>query len=194
MTLDVRRSRSAGGPGLFGSAIDLLVAYARVHRDRRNIQTHWFGVPLGVMAMTMLLRGPQPSLAAGPVTPAWAACGLACAWYLTRGQLRLGLAASAFVAALVYATHRLPVSGLAAWVTWTVGLSMLGSLLQAAGHYYEGRRPASWDSPVHLLVGPMFVAVDMLSNVGFLRSLSAEIDRRAGPVHVRDLAHPMAQR
>ena len=188
------RSNFSLRSSLQGSALDLLVAYARVHRDRRNIQTHLWGVPLGVLALAVFLRGPYGSFNAGPVTPAWAAFGLVCSWYLTRGHWRLGLAASAAVGALVYAAHQLPASGMAPWLIWTVGLMLFGALLQAVGHYYEGRRPASWDSPVHLLVGPLFVTAYLLAGIGFLRHVVADLERRAGPVHVRDLAHPLPQR
>lgn len=191
---ECRSNRRAPGPGLFRPALDLLVGYARAHRDRRNIQTHLVGVPIGIVGVALLMRGPLGAYGVAPVTPAWVGFGLVCAWYLTRGQLALGLAASALVGALVLAAHAVPVSGLAPWLVGSLGLLMLASLLQMAGHYYEGRRPASWDSPVYLLVGPMFVAFELLSGIGLLRRVAAEVQRVAGPVHVRDLAHPMPQR
>ena len=176
------------------TAPSALVRYAAFHRDRRNIQTHLLGVPLGVLAFAVFLRGPHDAFLAGPVTPAWALFGLICSWYLTRGHLRLGLAASASMGLLVYAAHQLPTTGLAPWLSWTLGLLLFGVLLQAVGHYYEGRRPASWDSAVHLLVGPMFITAYLLAAIGFLRSFAADLERRAGPIHVRDLAHPQPQR
>jgi uncharacterized membrane protein YGL010W len=83
---------------------------------------------------------------------------------------------------------------MAPWLIWSAGLLLFGVLFQAVGHYYEGRRPASWESPVHLLVGPMFVTAYALAAIGFLRSVVADVERRVGPVHVRDLAHPVPQR
>jgi uncharacterized membrane protein YGL010W len=174
--------------------MELLVAYARVHRDRRNIQTHLFAVPIGILALAVMLRGPQGSFTAGSITPAWGLFGLVCTWYLTRGHWRLGLAASAAVGALVYAAHQLPTAGIAPWLVCSVGLLMFGALLQSVGHYYEGRRPATWSSPVHLLVGPLFVTAYGLSAIGFMRSVVADLERQVGPVHVRDLAHPLPQR
>jgi uncharacterized membrane protein YGL010W len=188
MSSDLQLSHPARGRS--GSALDLLVAYARAHRDRRNIQMHLVGVPLAVLSMGLLMRGPQGVAAVGGVTPAWALFGLVSVWYLTRGHLRLGLAASALVGILFYAAHQLPLAGVLAWLGTVVLLAGLSSLLQLAGHYYEGRRPASWSHPVHLLVGPMFVSAVMLGGVGLLRGVRAEVMRRAGPVHVRDLAHP----
>ena len=187
-------SHRADASGLLRPALDLLVEYARVHRDRRNIQTHLVGVPVGVLAMALLTRGPLGSYGGAPLTPAWVLFGIACAWYLTRGQWRLGLATCLLVGVLVLLAHAVPAYGLAPWLAGSIGLVMLSSLLQAAGHYYEGRRPASWDRPVHLLVGPMFVTLELLSGAGRLRRLAAEVERRAGRTHVRDLAHPMPQR
>lgn len=180
--------------GLFGSALELLVAYARVHRDRRNIQMHLLAIPMVVLSLALFLRGPQGAVAADGVTPAWALFGLMTSWYLTRGHWRLGLATSALVGALFYAAHQLPQAGTAVWLAVAMGLMGLSSLLQLAGHYYEGQRPASWGHPVHLLVGPMFVSSVLLGHLRMMRALNAEVLRMAGPVHVRDLAHPTVSR
>jgi len=65
-------------------------------------------------------------------------------------------------------------------------------VLQFVGHYYEGRKPAFVDDLVGLLVGPMFVTGDALFGAGLCRPLAEEIERRAGPTLIRDLAHPLA--
>ena len=39
----------------FRPAIDLLAQYAQYHRDRRNIATHFIGIPLIVFAIGVLL-------------------------------------------------------------------------------------------------------------------------------------------
>jgi uncharacterized membrane protein YGL010W len=58
------------------------------------------------------------------------------------------------------------------------------------GHFYEGRKPAFMDDAVGLLVGPMFVVAEFLFSQGWGKALMAEIERRAGPTMLRDLAHP----
>jgi uncharacterized membrane protein YGL010W len=63
-------------------------------------------------------------------------------------------------------------------------------LIQFVGHYYEGRKPAFADDIVGLLVGPMFVVLEMLAALGLFKGLMADIERHAGPTHLRDLAHP----
>jgi uncharacterized membrane protein YGL010W len=75
----------------------------------------------------------------------------------------------------------------ASWVAWGVGLFALGWVIQFVGHYYEGRKPAFADDLVGLLVGPMFVVMELLAAVGACRELMARIEAEAGPTHLRDL-------
>jgi uncharacterized membrane protein YGL010W len=73
------------------------------------------------------------------------------------------------------------------WVAWGVGLFVLGWVIQFVGHYYEGRKPAFADDLVGLLVGPMFVVMELLAAAGACRALMARIEAEAGPTHLRDL-------
>ena len=54
----------------------------------------------------------------------------------------------------------------------------------------RGAKPAFVDDLVGLLVGPMFVVGEWLFALGWGRSMLGEIERRVGPTHIRDLAHP----
>ncbi|MFO1267479.1 MAG: Mpo1-like protein [Rubrivivax sp.] len=175
-------------------ALDLLVGYARYHRDQRNISTHLVGVPMILFAAALLLARPAlalPGAALTPVTPAWLAFAALALWTLSRGQFALGLATTLFVGALVWAAHGLV--ALAEVPVLTVGLSLLvlGSLVQFIGHYYEGRRPASADDLAALFVGPMFVVLELLAMAGLCRTLAAKVERAAGPTKLRDLAQPL---
>ena len=73
----------------------------------------------------MLLSPPSLALGAATLTPALVIFALATAWYLTRGQLALGIAVSLCNAALLWLAQRLPhgSSGtwqLAGWLTRSV--------------------------------------------------------------------------
>ena len=74
----------------FRPALDLMSQYAEYHRDRRNIVTHFLGIPLIVFAIGILLA----RVSIGGFTLAWIAWALSTAWYLTRGNLVLGVATS----------------------------------------------------------------------------------------------------
>lgn len=170
-------------------AADLITQYAQYHRDRRNILTHCVGVPMIVFAVGVLLSHPQFSLGPADLSPAWLVFAACVAWYLTRGMLSLGLATSAGMGVLVGAAQQMA-AGVDSWMAWGTIALALGWAVQFVGHYYEGRKPAFVDDLRQLLVGPMFVTAEALFALGWNPALAAEVERRAGPTRLRDLAHP----
>jgi len=169
-------------------AVDLLSQYAEYHRDRRNIISHFVGVPMIVFAVGILLARPAFALAHVTLSPAWIVFGLAAIWYLTRGSLVLGITVCAGIGALLALAHPLAYSSVASTLGWGIGLFVLGWLIQFIGHWYEGKKPAFVDDIAGLLIGPMFVAAEALFMLGWNKPLLAEIERRAGPTTLRDLA------
>jgi uncharacterized membrane protein YGL010W len=179
--------------GFSRPALDLLVQYARYHRDRRNIVTHLVGVPLIVFATGVLLSRATLQLGGVKTTAAWLALAALALWTLSRGQLALGVATMLFTAALVWAAHGFAELALLPWLAVGVGTFVLGWIIQFVGHYYEGRKPAFTDDLVGLLVGPMFVVLELLAMAGLCRPLLARIEQAAGPTMLRDLAQPLAR-
>jgi uncharacterized membrane protein YGL010W len=170
-------------------AVDLLSQYAAYHRDRRNITSHFVGVPMIVFGVGVLLALPAFTLGGWSLTLAWLAFAAVAVWYLTRGNLVLGLAGTAAVGVLMLGAHRLVAAGsLMASITWGLGFFIVGWAIQFIGHYYEGRKPAFVDDIVGLVVAPLFVTAEALFALGWGKSLLAEIERRAGPTMLRDLA------
>ena len=170
------------------AATDLLSGYARYHRDQRNILSHFVGVPLIVFGLGVLLSRPAFGLGGWALSPAWLVFAASAAWYLTRGSFVLGVAVTASVGALLLASHQIAYMSLSAWLGWGVGTFAFGWLVQFVGHWYEGRKPAFADDLTGLLVGPMFVVAEALFMLGWNKPLLAEIERRAGPTVLRDLA------
>ena len=170
------------------TATELLAQYAEYHRDRRNIVSHFVGVPMIVFGVGVLLA--RPVLATGNVsiTPAWFVFALAAAWYLTRGNAVLGVAVSAAVGVLVWLGQQVSGGSVPVWLAWGAGFFAVGWLIQFIGHWYEGRKPAFVDDIVGLLVGPMFVVAEAMFLLGWNKPLHSEIERRAGPTVTRDLA------
>ncbi|MBC8056905.1 MAG: DUF962 domain-containing protein [Rhizobiales bacterium] len=170
------------------AANDLLSGYAQYHRDQRNITSHFVGVPLIVFGIGVLLARPAFGLGGLALSPAWVVFAAATAWYLTRGNLALGLAVSACVGVLLLAAHQLAYGSTAAWLGWGLGTFVMGWVIQFVGHWYEGRKPAFVDDLAGLLVGPMFVTAEAMFMLGWNKPLLAEIERRAGPTVLRDMA------
>jgi uncharacterized membrane protein YGL010W len=169
-------------------ALDLLTEYASHHRDRRNIMSHFIGVPMIVYAVAAMLSRPEFMFNGWVLTPAWLLFGAAAAWYLTRGYPVLGLAVSAALAVLVALGQRTGQGGTAAWLGWGVGCFTFGWLIQTVGHWYEGKKPVFVEDPRALLVAPMFVTAEALFALGWGKRLLAQIEQRVGPTVLRDLA------
>jgi uncharacterized membrane protein YGL010W len=174
----------------FRPALQLLGQYAEYHRDRRNIATHFVGVPMIMFGSLVLLSRPGFELAGLALSPAWLLLALVVAWTLSRGALALGLVTSGVWIVLSLLAHAVPGSAWWAWATWGLGFFALGWVIQFVGHYYEGRKPAFVDDLVGLFVAPMFVLLEMLAPAGFFKELLAAVERHAGPTLLRDLAHP----
>ena len=68
-----------------------LASYASYHRDRRNIATHFIGIPMILFAVVVLLSRPQWMIdSALPLSPALFAAVFSGLYYL-KLDIRLGL-------------------------------------------------------------------------------------------------------
>ena len=171
---------------LFRPAPDLMAQYAAYHRDRRNIVTHFIGIPMIFTAIALWLVFPLGrQWGAYGITAAWLVWALTSFWYLTRGDVLLGLATAVVNGLLVALAHRLAAlatdTGLLAWQLGAI-LFAVGWLFQFVGHYWEGRKPAFVDDLVGLLVGPMFVVGEALMLLGLLSDMRRTIEAEAGPL------------
>ena len=112
------------------TATELLAQYAAYHRDRRNIVSHFIGVPMIVFGVGVLLA--RPTLATGglALTPAWLLFAFVAAWYLTRGSAALGVSVSAVVALLLWLAQQVSGGSISVWLAWGAGFfARLASIL-----------------------------------------------------------------
>jgi uncharacterized membrane protein YGL010W len=169
--------------------LDLLANYAAWHRDQRNIVTHTVGVPMIVFGLGVLLARPHFAVAGWDFTAAAFGWAFATLWYLSRrGEIGLRLLTCLSVGAVLALGHGAADS--AGWLGWGAGAFAVGWMIQLLGHYYEGKRPAFAEDIANLLVAPMFVTAELVFMTGKKPQLAREIERRAGPTYLRDLAHP----
>ena len=155
------------------SLVDHLSQYAAYHRDPHNIATHFVGIPLIVIAVATLLSRPQWM----GISPAILVM-LASAVFYLRLELRLGLLMTVLLALSVWLGHMLAGLSTAAWLGWGVGLFVVGWVFQFVGHYYEGRKPAFIDDVTGLIIGPLFVLVELGFLLGWREDLRREIEAR----------------
>jgi uncharacterized membrane protein YGL010W len=164
------------------SLTEQIANYAAYHRDRRNIATHFVGVPMIVVAVTTLLAQPilqvggLPIAAVGPVA-------LAAALYYLALDLRFGLVMAALLALAVWAGTSIAALSTAAWLGGGLGLFVAGWIIQFIGHAFEGRKPAFVDDIMGLLIGPLFLVTEAAFALGLAPALRQAVQQRAGPTH-----------
>lgn len=162
--------------------VDQLSQYAAYHRDRRNIATHFIGIPMIVQAVAVLLA--RPVLAdLGPLAISAATLvTLATALYYLRLDGRLGAAMVLLLGLALWCAQWLAAQPTPVWLGWGLGLFVVGWLFQFVGHYWEGRKPAFVDDLVGLVIGPLFVLAEAAFLLGLRRDLQQQIEARVGPV------------
>jgi len=161
-----------------------LANYAGYHRDKRNILTHFFGVPLIVFGVQVLLARAGMSVGGVFLSAMWLATALACIYYL-RLEWAMGAVMTVSLLLLGWAAQALAFTAPYAWLIWGAGLFVVGWIIQFVGHYYEGKKPAFVDDLIGLAIGPLFVAAELLFLCGLRRDLETQIVAIAGETRIR---------
>jgi uncharacterized membrane protein YGL010W len=167
------------------NCIENLTTYAAYHRDKRNIATHFIGVPIIVLSVVILLSRPAFAYVGGvAVTPALVLAIISAIYYLSQ-DFWIGLVLTAFLAGcLAIGQATIPYD----WTTWLirgVGLFVIGWTLQFIGHYYEQKKPAFADDVMGLMIGPMFVTAEAAFALGLRKDLREPIEKVVGPTLIR---------
>ncbi|MDR7093710.1 Mpo1 family 2-hydroxy fatty acid dioxygenase [Hydrogenophaga laconesensis] len=160
---------------------DHLSQYAAYHRDRRNIVTHFVGIPMIVLSIVVLLARPVFDVAGLPLSAALLAVMAATLYYL-RLDLRFGIVMGVLLAACLAVAHATAGWTTGLWATFGVGLFVVGWVIQFVGHIFEGRKPAFVDDVMGLITGPLFVVAEAAFLMGLRREVEAVVESRAGPV------------
>lgn len=162
-----------------------LTQYAAYHRDRRNIATHFFGIPLIVFSVVLALAVVVIPAGPMPLTLALVASVAATIYYLSLDLvlgITMGVVLFAMCAGASEMTHRL---GAGAALGWALGIFVFGWALQFWGHRFEGMKPAFYDDVKQLLIGPLFVLAEAFFFFGAKPELRRYIEERVGPTVAR---------
>ena len=157
-----------------------ITQYAAYHRDRRNIATHFIGVPMIVFSVVLAL---VPWTIFG-VNLALVAVGIAAIYYLVL-DLALGTAMLAFLffccyLVAVYLNARLDNTGVIMGLA--VSLFIIGWAIQFVGHKFEGMKPAFTDDIIGLAIGPLFIMTELFFALGLKPGLKKYVEARVGPL------------
>jgi uncharacterized membrane protein YGL010W len=145
-----------------------LVEYADYHRDQRNCLMHIIGNPILFVAAVLPLSLLSATLLVIPALILWIAWDLGIGIAIVAAAIPLLFVAAAIV-------DHVSVTGV--WIT-TALLIVIGWTLQIVGHqYFEQRRPALLDNPIHMLISPMYIFAKLFVALGFRRDLAALLQK-----------------
>jgi uncharacterized membrane protein YGL010W len=164
--------------------VPVLANYARYHRDQRNIFSHFFGVPMIVFGVQVVLARAGVEVGGVFVSALWIATALVVAYYM-RLELLMGAVMAVELVLMGMAATWLAGTSPSAWWIYGIGWFAIGWVIQFIGHYYEGKKPAFVDDLIGLAIGPLFVTVEMLFLLKMRPDLQRGIEAIAGPTHIR---------
>lgn len=142
-----------------------LAQYAAYHRDRRNLATHFVGIPLIVAGVATLLSRPMWEVGGLPLSPT-VLVALASALFYLFLDVRFGLVMTALFAAAAALGAKVAGECTGLWLGVGLGTFVGGWAIQFIGHVFEGRKPAFVDDLIGLLVGPLFLVAEVAFALG----------------------------
>ena len=155
-----------------------ITQYAAYHRDRRNIATHFVGVPMIVFSVVLALT----PFAVGGVNVALIALVIAAVYYVIL-DVALGTAMLIFLFVCylvsIYLTASIAHTGMVLGVA--LPLFVVGWIIQFIGHKYEGMKPAFTDDIMGLVIGPLFIMTEVFFLLRLKASLKKYVEDRVGP-------------
>lgn len=166
--------------------VEYLSDYAAYHRDSRNVASHVLGIPVIVLSVLILLSRVSVDVLGVVVTPALLVFLLSSLFYF-RLSFPYGLVMFVLNGFLLLTAGHFATVSWGAWLGTGVGIFVLGWAIQFLGHHYEGKSPAFLHDVMGLVIGPLFVVVEMSFLMGFGRALQGQIEAVVGPVHRREV-------
>jgi uncharacterized membrane protein YGL010W len=159
-----------------------LTQYAAYHRDRRNIATHFVGVPMIVFSVVLALA--VVAIPLGQFTITLAVVGaIAATIYYCRLDIAIGATmAIVFFVMCALASEILARYSDLAVLGWALAIFVVGWIIQFVGHKFEGMKPAFFDDVMGLMIGPIFVVAEFAFVMGLRNDLRGYIEARVGPV------------
>ena len=156
-----------------------LINYARYHRDPRNINTHFIGIPLIVLSIIVLLNLIMFPLLGLTIKLGVVIAAITCGFYI-KLDIKLGVIMTLFMTLLCMVAS--VISDFEHALLLGIALFVIGWVFQFVGHYFEGKKPAFVDDLMGLVIGPLFVIAEMLFLLGLFKDLKSTIEQQAGIV------------
>ena len=153
-----------------------LSQYAAYHLDRKNIYTHFIGIPIIVFSIICLLAALSFHVAGWQMTLAGVVLVFTTLYYLSLDKVFGALMGLIFIAAYPLAIH-IAAFDTTTWLSWSIGLFVVGWIFQFIGHIFEKKKPAFVDDLMGLVIGPLFVLAEFVFLLGFRKDLAQRINQ-----------------
>jgi uncharacterized membrane protein YGL010W len=158
------------------SAVEQLSTYKSVHLNKKNVGTHFIGVPAIIWSLMVFL-----SLVELPVTLGDSGYSLTLAMVFFMGVLiyyfmlhiSLAIGQVIFIIPIFYTAHLVAKMPDAPWIATVVFI--VAWIIQFIGHHYEKAKPAFVDDLNQLLIGPFFLMAEVFFMLGVQKKLEQEI-------------------
>jgi len=158
------------------TAEEQLSTYKSVHLSKKNIVTHFIGVPAIIWSLGLLL-----SLVSWPISIAGYDFSVTPAEIFFTGALiyyfklhwRLAIGLLLFIAPVVATNNLVAQSENALWIA--IGVFVVAWIVQFIGHHYEKAKPAFIDDLNQLMIGPFFLMAEVYFICGWEKQLEETI-------------------
>ncbi len=154
----------------------VLGEYAAYHRHPLNRMTHYFGIPLIVFSLLLILSIPAFEIDSFEISAASILFAVVVIWYFIL-DVPLGLLSAAFLLPMLLAAEQ-TTSFLSSNMITTIFVItfVAGWILQLLGHHIEKRRPALVDNFMQVFSAPLFLVSELVFSLGLRQSLALKID------------------
>ncbi|WP_448548664.1 Mpo1 family 2-hydroxy fatty acid dioxygenase [Thalassotalea fusca] len=162
------------------TVLEQLSTYKSVHLNAKNVRTHFFGIPLIIWSIAVLLTRVSFEFSLVGVTAATTLATIASVvvlfYYLLLSPV-LALWAFILFGPLIYSAHL--TVGLEFQVHLAIAAFIIGWILQFIGHAYEKAKPAFVDDLNQLFIGPLFLIAEVNFGLGFNKELAQQVETQA---------------
>jgi uncharacterized membrane protein YGL010W len=154
--------------------VKYLSQYAFYHQTPKNVVTHFIGIPMILVAIAVLLSRPHFSILSIEFAPAFIAA-VVCGLFYLHLDKAVGLLMVFLLGLSLWFANFMAAQTTWVWLTVGVGLFVVGWIIQFIGHHFEGKKPAFFDDIMGLVIGPLFVVVEVLFLMGLKKDWKQKI-------------------
>lgn len=156
--------------------VEQLSNYKSVHLNRKNIKTHFVGVPLIIFSVALLLAIVNFEISIQAHDLSFSLATVVSIFVLTYYFVLsrpLAIMVIFIFGPLIYAAHI--VATMESPLIIAVAVFIVGWIIQFIGHAYEKAKPAFFDDINQLSIGPIFLISEIYFALGFDKEMEKEV-------------------